>query len=66
MRTDAEEAGLAAQLTYDDAGGLTQATLSMARTGGAGAAITSHFRAAETCSAYSPWDTPTLPSLAYS
>src|SRR4029078_1392329 len=49
----------------DDGGALKQAKLSTARTEGAGAAITTNFRAAETRSVYSPTDLPTPLAKAY-
>jgi len=50
---------------FDDGGALKQAKLSTARTEGAGAAITTNFRAAETRSVYSPTDLPTPLAKAY-
>jgi RHS repeat-associated protein len=49
---------------YDDAGGLKQSSLSMARTDGSGA-ITTSFRAAETRSAFDGSDVPTPLAAAY-
>jgi YD repeat-containing protein len=50
---------------YDAGGALKQSRLSTARTDGAGSAITTNFRAAETRSAYNTNDPPSLPSLLY-
>jgi RHS repeat-associated protein len=50
---------------YDDGGALKQAKLSTARTDGAGASITTNFRAAETRSVFSTSDLPTPLAKAY-